>query len=66
MPKQPKANEVTIHQFCAGGGCCPVLHSHPDRHVEIVDEGKSLLRLRPKDADELARLLTRLGYGDVK
>ena len=62
--KKPEAN--TIHEFCAGGGCCPVLSQHPDRSVQIVEDGKTLVKLRPEDADNLARLLARLGYGGPK
>jgi hypothetical protein len=55
--------EAKTHEFCAGGGCCPVICQHPDRRVDIVEGGKVLVKLRPEDADSLVRLLAQLGYG---
>lgn len=58
----PKA-EVKTYDFCGGGSCCPVLIQHADKSVDIVDEGKLVLKLRPEDASRLVQVLTGLGYG---
>ena len=65
-----RPSEVTmakehVHQLCAGGGCCPVLVERPDG-VAIEDEGKTLVELSAEQADNLARVLTSLGYGKAE
>lgn len=55
--------EVKTYEFCAGGGCCPVLVQHPDKSVEILDEGKLVVTLRPEDASRLVQVLLGMGYG---
>lgn len=59
MPKP----DTTVHEFCAGGGCCPVLVQHPDKSLDIVEHGERLVQLRPADASKLVRILLELGYG---
>jgi hypothetical protein len=55
-----------VHEFCAGGGCCPVLVQHPDRSLDIAEDGRTLTKLRPEDAEKFARVLIELGYGALK
>jgi hypothetical protein len=59
-------SQEKVHEFCAGGGCCPVLVQHPDRSLDIAEHGKTLAKLRPEDAHNLALVLIRLGYGVEK
>jgi hypothetical protein len=49
-----------MHEFCAGGGCCPVLVEYADGSLAIVDNGRELVSLTPDTAARLEESLRRL------
>lgn len=51
-----------VHEFCAGGGCCPVLVERPGG-VAIEDDGETLVELSDEQAHKLTDVLISLGYG---
>lgn len=50
----------SVHEFCSGGGCCPVLEEYADGTIAIVEDGKELVTMNEATALKLAETIHRV------
>lgn len=55
-----KRTPKSVHEFCSGGGCCPVLEEYADGTIAIVEDGKELVTMNAETALKLAETIRRV------